>query len=700
MNTVRISHNNQTGNAWFLHSTAVDSQFLTATFQPNVISTYQQLKNLIGASHYDNLLTPGENVLIALAGGFFPTDVDVTLREFNFPVAQSDEIIFPSNVTLDNCNITQSGKSDRNAGKGVVKFFHGNVKLFAHVIGMACGNDAKVTACNPHAIAVSTVSGAIANANAVGSLAQATEEGAIANANVDSAWAVALVMGAIANANVDNSGAFAAVAGAIANANAAGANACAEVIGAIANATVKYANALALAMGAIANANVADSRALAKVAGAIANANAAKAKAFALVNGAIANANAAFAIANAAASGAVANANAVCAKAVSEVCDAIANATVDNAYAIAAAKNAIANALVAGAWAIARLSGAIANSLVYGSIAAAEVDGAIANATVDGSAALQRVLGAIANISQQMRPHHQAVTLRLDALIDTWNLLTDNAEDKTLFHDYFLSTLRMWGTLEASLDPATFALKQITLLEQMNTDPEMRQACFALAVAGNAACHDNALAMFHKMQEIALEKSMGRPDVPLKTCIDYALALENQDRLLQLIHYTPQLVKGVGGSLGIDAFMALKLVCHEVNFALPVPVSSILYKRVAFETFRQPGIASSFVEIKLDITRLIKDKLPLKERPDAGFLALQPFWQTYLEHHCPEISNGIPEINAVAVSKQQVEEEALFEKDISSTRQIEIAGRMTAVENERKIAIAALYLEMTRQALE
>src|SRR4051812_25623444 len=67
-----------------------------------VINTAEELEAFIGKKHYDAARTPGENVLKAIEGKFFPTGLNVTLKGCNFTLASDDKVEIPNNVTLEN----------------------------------------------------------------------------------------------------------------------------------------------------------------------------------------------------------------------------------------------------------------------------------------------------------------------------------------------------------------------------------------------------------------------------------------------------------------------------------------------------------------------------------------------------------------------------------------------------------------------
>jgi hypothetical protein len=218
------TNNTTTGRPYSVNSLDITTQH-TVTISDGV-------KDWIGEHLYDNTLSVAENIVQAVANGTFPTAYPITLKGMVFD--QRNEIIFPENVILENCQVTS----------GRVAFHHGTAN--------AVSEGARVAACG---------SDATANAIAKGALAYAETWGATANATAQMAWAIAGASGATANATAGGAHAYAAVTGATANATAKGADAFANISGSTANATANGAQASARASGATANATVAGAKA-------------------------------------------------------------------------------------------------------------------------------------------------------------------------------------------------------------------------------------------------------------------------------------------------------------------------------------------------------------------------------------------------------------------------------------------------------
>lgn len=297
-------------------------------------------------------------------------------------------------------------------------------------------------------------------------------------------------------------------------------------------------------------------------------------------------------------------------------------------------------------------------------------------------------------IGNQEESPQKTVTRQLKALITKWD--NDPTEIAT-FINYF-TTNKMWGTREARSNPAAFAEKQLNLLAQMNDDPALRKACFALAAAGSSDCQDNAYAMFHQMQEKALEIGMCQPGVPAEQLITYGLALENQAKLKQLIENTPELKKGIDGGEGTEALLALQLLCHQQNIILPVPVTSMHYEGLGVNQFKGPehGWFSWTSAIKYKISTLIENAIPQHGQPSLEFLATQKFWQEHVNRTDPAIREKIAIIETTATEK--LDRENL---NLGNDRLLQETGRnMRAIEQERKTALANLYLDETERLLE
>jgi len=300
--------------------------------------------------------------------------------------------------------------------------------------------------------------------------------------------------------------------------------------------------------------------------------------------------------------------------------------------------------------------------------------------------------------------HHQ---IQLTPLGKIWVRLnymscfssTGTNQELATLKEYFLSANKMWGTSEAKNNPAAFAEKQLKLLEQMHWNSELLEACFELALLGNSDCHDNAFAMFLKMQEKALEISMNKPGVALKKLIDYGLALENLANLKQLIENTPELKNGINGGEGTEAQLALQLLFHEKNIALPIPVTAMLYEAIGWEQFKgaEDGQLTNN-EIKIRIGKLIDTVVPQITKPSAQFLANQPFWQAHLNQQNHALAEKTEAINAAASQKLDSENDKLFDDNKGSSFE-EIEKNMKTLEQERKEAFVNLYLSETEKLL-
>lgn len=273
---------------------------------------------------------------------------------------------------------------------------------------------------------------------------------------------------------------------------------------------------------------------------------------------------------------------------------------------------------------------------------------------------------------------------------------TNTAQEIVGFKEYFIT--KMWNTEEAQRSADAFKQKQLRLIEQMDKDPELRQACLDLAFVGSADCHDNAFAMFQQMQEKALDIAMHKPNVPVNQLIAYGLALENKTKLMQLIDDKPKLKQGINGGEGTEALLALQLLCHEKNIALPIPVTAMHYEPTGWEQFRTPTEGDVTVPmIKHGIGKLIEYVIPRNAKPSAAFLAAQPFWQAGISRLNPAISQEIAVIETTATEKLDIENEKLFGGGGASNPEIE--QNMKAIEQERLHAIAYLYLAETVQML-
>ena len=272
----------------------------------------------------------------------------------------------------------------------------------------------------------------------------------------------------------------------------------------------------------------------------------------------------------------------------------------------------------------------------------------------------------------------------------------NTAQELTGFKEYFIT--RMWGTREAQNNPAVFKQKQLNLLQQMDNDADLRQACLDLALVGSADCHDNALGMFQQMQEKALDIAMHKPNVPVNQLINYGLALENKSKLMQLIEDKPELKQGINGGEGTEAMLALQLLCYEKNIALPIPVTAMCYEQTGWEQFRTPEEGQvTGPMIKYWIGKLIEYVIPRCAKPSAQFLAAQPFWQAFVNRGYPTISEKIALIETTATAKQEIESNKLFGAGGAPFEQID--KNMKAIEQERLDAIAHLYLDETVRML-
>ncbi len=316
---------------------------------------------------------------------------------------------------------------------------------------------------------------------------------------------------------------------------------------------------------------------------------------------------------------------------------------------------------------------------------------------------------------QQTRPTPEATSTqiqrglvqeKLTMLITQWSTPApdSNTQELTNFKEYFLE--HSWATKEAQNDAANFAQKQLTLLDQMNQFPELREACFSLAAAGMADCHDNAVTMFHNMQEKALEIEMNQPNVQVSQLIQYGLALENQANLNQLIETTDFLHQGINSPEGIEAKLVLQLICHELNITLPIPVDCMHYPKLAILQFKTPahdGMAAS--EIKQSIKDLITAHLPPHSIPDTQFLAKQPFWQRCINQNNPALQASVNYINQQAETEQEKLTDLILNasKTVPATElaalEIDISEKMQLIEQNRVKDIAKLYLDKTQELL-
>jgi len=275
---------------------------------------------------------------------------------------------------------------------------------------------------------------------------------------------------------------------------------------------------------------------------------------------------------------------------------------------------------------------------------------------------------------------------------------TNDIQDINGFKEYFVD--RMWDTEEAQGQPAAFKQKQLTLLQQMDNDPELRQACLDLALVGSADCHDNALAMFQKMQEKALDIAMHKPNLSMNLLISYGLALENKNKLERLIEGTPELKQAIYGGEGTEAMLALQLLCREKNIALPIPMVSMINEETGWEQFRRPeDLQADLTTIKNRISALLDHVIPPNAKPSANFLAAQPFWQAFLCSMDPTLSKKIDAIETTATEKQAIEDDKLFGGGTGNESHAEIEQNMKAIEQERLNAIAHLYLDETVRLL-
>lgn len=363
----------------------------------NNITSFKDVKELMGGTPYNEYLSLGDNVLAAITNGTFPTEKEVILKNLTF--SQSDETVIPENVILDHCIVTN----------GRVCFYQGVLTSTEKgAIADACGYDAK---------AIASAEGAIAIASAVDAIAFAVFAKATALAIVAGSAAVAKVAGARAcghtggeaYADADGSFAFAMLnvtdsstatyataKGATSFANVAGAIAVAEGAGTIAEATAggafAYARttgalAIAGADGAIAWAIAAVTSAFAVTAGAKAIARAARAEAIAMVPKSTSYAAVSGALAIAAEDDAQAFANAANSIAGADAAGARAFACVPNSKAIAVVGSSHAFAITDGAKSIARAAAATAWANVRGAEARATVEGAVAKAISAGASA-------------------------------------------------------------------------------------------------------------------------------------------------------------------------------------------------------------------------------------------------------------------------------------------------------------------------
>jgi len=337
----------------------------------NGVTSATEIKSLIGSDHYDDRLSPGENAIIAIRGGFFPTANSVILSGLSFSAGKNDApVTMPENVTLKNCTLTS----------GHILFFHGDLTATTKgTIATACGQDAVANADAFGAVANADADGAVANADAFGAVANANTFGSMANANEKEATANANADRAVANANAPQSVAHANTFGSVANANECDATAIADAEGATANANVDGSEAIA---------NKNDAVAYACADGSVAYATEKEASAIALTDGACAVACADRAVAIAAARNACA---------IAKVAGAKATAGADGAEAYAIVKEASATACAEGAMATAYADGAVAIATIKGALAIAKIKGAVAVAQAPYSKAIAEANGSVAN---------------------------------------------------------------------------------------------------------------------------------------------------------------------------------------------------------------------------------------------------------------------------------------------------------------
>jgi hypothetical protein len=296
----------------------------------HINTTVDMVKAWIGDSLYDNTLSVADNIVQAIANNSFPTAYPITLRGVEFSLRTNEEIFFPENVTLKDCNV-HSGKAS---------FYHGNAYAFSNATVIACGFDAEAYAQGRETCAIATASGARATGPGERARAYATASGSSAYVRGYSAVAYAIVSGSTAIAPTSNTYAIADVSGATAEATFGG-RATANASGATANAT-RGGLAIANASGAVANATGEESVASAEAYGAIANASAPTSTATAKASGATANATVNGAEAYATVSGATASATADGSQAFAQASGTIANATFAGAVAVAATLDSIA----------------------------------------------------------------------------------------------------------------------------------------------------------------------------------------------------------------------------------------------------------------------------------------------------------------------------------------------------------------------
>lgn len=108
----------------------------TPLIEPRVI-TPDNLPELL-QDRYDVYMTPGENVINAIKGKFFPTDFPLFLDRFTFSLPEEEIAlvntpIIPANVTL---------RTDNKIVSGVLAIGQGQITLAGKSVVYLCGSDA------------------------------------------------------------------------------------------------------------------------------------------------------------------------------------------------------------------------------------------------------------------------------------------------------------------------------------------------------------------------------------------------------------------------------------------------------------------------------------------------------------------------------------------------------------------------------
>ncbi len=295
----------------------------------------------------------------------------------------------------------------------------------------------------------------------------------------------------------------------------------------------------------------------------------------------------------------------------------------------------------------------------------------------------------------------------------TPNCDSDDSHTIELFKEYFLSEKYLWGTAEAKKYPASFSNQQINLLTQITNDQKLRKACFDLAEKGMADCQDNAASAFQEMQKKTIECEMMKPGISQTELIQFAMALKNQEKLMQLIVDTPEIKRGFVTGESLEAHSALCLLCHELNIRLPTPVTAMLYEETGWEQFRNPetdqGLISS--DIKARVSRLLLDAFFSDDGDGqaesmAQFLATQAFWQRHIDRINSAHHEKITAINVDSAKKQddlfndlnEYKKAVHTEAELKS-KEITTAHEMQKTNQQRVEVICDSYLAETKKLL-